>query len=105
MKKILIISLFTLIGLGSFAQSFVLDTTFTPFFDIRVGRSRIINSAYEDPNSGRLYLAGNFVSTHMGARFEGIVTYDSVGDLSFPFSFGGGSTSASGRRSVANRFE
>ena len=95
MNEILIISLFTLIGLGSFAQSFVLDTTFTPFFDIRVGRSRIINSAYEDPNSGRLYLAGNFVSTHMGARFEGIVTYDSVGDLSFPFSFGGGSTSAS----------
>ncbi|MFT6198642.1 MAG: hypothetical protein ACJAQ2_000409, partial [Vicingaceae bacterium] len=41
MKTILIIGLFILLGLGSSAQSFVVDTTFSPFFDIRAGRGTI----------------------------------------------------------------
>ncbi|MFT5666913.1 MAG: hypothetical protein ACI9DK_001101 [Vicingaceae bacterium] len=98
MKKQLIIILFILIGLGSFAQSFVLDTTFAPFFDIGAGRGRIINSAYEDVNSGRLYLTGSFVTSYTGSRFEGIVTCKSSGSFSSPFSFVGGSTSESIRK-------
>jgi hypothetical protein len=95
MKRIFIISLFILLGLGSFAQSFVVDTTFQPFFDIRAQTNPIINGIYEDQNSGRLYAAGTFVNNFMGNRFEGIVTYDSVGSLSLLFSFGAGSFNAS----------
>jgi hypothetical protein len=61
MKRILIISLFTLLGLGSFAQSFVLDTSFTPFFDIRNQRGSIINELVEI-NSGKLFIGGGTIN-------------------------------------------
>ncbi|MFT6167842.1 MAG: hypothetical protein ACJASF_002552 [Vicingaceae bacterium] len=96
MKRILIISLFILLGLGSFAQSFVVDTTFQPFFDIRAQTNPIINGIYEDQRSGRLYVAGNFSSNFIGRFYDGLVTYDSLGQLSLPFRFGNGSPFGNG---------
>jgi hypothetical protein len=103
MKKILIIGLFILLGLGSTAQSFVLDTTFQPFFDIRAGRGTIVNGLYEDSNNGRLYGVGNFSTTLGSSFFRNIITCKDDGSPSLPFSFVGFNSIGGIERYSANR--
>jgi hypothetical protein len=103
MKKILIIGLFILLGLGSSAQSFVVDTTFSPFFDIRAGRGTIIDGLYEDSNNGRLYGVGNFSTTLGSSFFRNILTCKADGSPSLPFSFVGFNSIGGIERHSVNR--
>lgn len=49
-------------GLGCFAQSYVLDTTFQPFFDFTDQHfpKPLISFVYESPSNSRIYVLGTF---------------------------------------------
>jgi len=86
MKRITSVVFLLIIGLGSFAQSYILDTTFQPFFDIRNQPNVRVSDIFEYQNSGKILVAGIFKNYYMGAFFEGAVTYDSIGGLIAGFS-------------------
>src|SRR5690554_1647264 len=60
MRKILIV-LLCLLSYSGFAQNktFIVDTTFKPFFDIRAQRYPYISDIYES-KSRKLYITGSF---------------------------------------------
>src|SRR5690554_897463 len=62
MKSLLITFLFSLsLTAGLLAQPLSIDSTFQPFFDIRSGIGKGgISDLWEDPNSGKLYLSGDY---------------------------------------------
>jgi hypothetical protein len=82
MKKILLSFIFTLLGLGSFAQSFVLDTSFTPFFDIRNQRGSIISELVEI-NSGKLFMGGGFTINFPNKTFDDVIAINQDGSFVF----------------------
>jgi hypothetical protein len=59
MKKLLLSSYLIFLGLGSFAQAFVIDSSFQPFFDIRNSGSASITDLHE-VNSNNVILVGRF---------------------------------------------
>ncbi len=92
MKKLLFTGLFLVIGLGSYAQSFLLDSTFQPFFDITKQRGALISDMHES-KSGKLYITGDF-SLQLPPQinsFNGIISIFSDGRRNFSFNnIGGG---------------
>ena len=61
-KTIYIIGILLGIGLSSFAQPYVYDSSFQPYFDIRLGTTNAgtISSVWENPKNGKLFISGNF---------------------------------------------
>tara|TARA_R110002049_G_scaffold254642_1_gene430116 strand:+ start:1755 stop:3248 length:1494 start_codon:yes stop_codon:yes gene_type:complete len=92
MKKITLVVFLLSQGLGSFAQSFVLDTTFQPFFDITKQRGALISDMYES-KSGKLYITGEFtlqLPPQLNS-FNGIISIFTDGRRNFSFNnIGGG---------------
>ena len=86
--------LFIILGLGSFAQSFVIDTTFQPFFDIRSGNDKgYVYDVLELP-SGNIFISGTFdfgVPNNQYHRGLTSVTYN--GNRNYNY---GGSSSGEG---------
>ncbi len=93
MKKLLFTGLFLVIGMGSYAQSFLLDSTFQPFFDITKQRGAVMNSIFENEITSSIYLVGTFKSYFNQIPYEGVVSYKRSGSLNFNFSSNIGGTS------------
>jgi hypothetical protein len=81
MKKFIFIFFTFLIGLGSTAQSFLLDTSFQPFFDIRNQSSVSVSDIYENVSDGRIYFTGNFEVFNGSTPFRGSICYRRNGNL------------------------
>ncbi len=92
MKKFLVIGFLLSQGLGIFAQSFVLDTTFQPFFDITKQRGALISDMHES-KSGKLYITGEFTLQlpPQGTFHENFIstTLNGYRNPSFTGTFGG----------------
>jgi len=85
MKKILLSFIFTLLGLGSFAQSFTIDSSFAPNFNIRNSPNTSINNIVEASIS-KLLIQGNFRLLHNNAVKKGIFSVSSNGNVVSNFS-------------------
>ena len=68
------------------AQSFQLDSTFQPFFDIRNQNGAQINDIHESKQNGKIYLAGNFKNFDAQSNYDGLVCYLKNGQLCNNFS-------------------
>ncbi len=84
MKKLLFTGLFLVIGMGSYAQSFLLDSTFQPFFDITKQRRAMIDDMIELP-SGNTIITGTFQINISNRSFTGSVSLKSYGSNNFNF--------------------
>lgn len=74
------------------AQSFQVDTTFQPFFDIRNQRGAQINDIYES-NSKKLYLTGEFdIGFPNGSLYRNLISIkiDGIRNIDFTGTDGGG---------------
>lgn len=76
MKKLLLILSIIILGVELFAQPLKLDSSFQPFFDIRssLTGAGVIYDVVENPQSGRLYLAGEFDLGGAGVPLHGGLT-------------------------------
>src|SRR5690554_3710125 len=88
MRKILIVFL-CLLNYSGFAQNktFIVDTTFKPYFDIRNQIAPSMSDIYENPTDGRIYIGGDFESYYGSTPYQGSVCYHRDGSLFNAYSF------------------
>src|SRR5690554_7846524 len=86
MKGVTTLFLLICLTLGLNAQPLSIDSTFQPFFDIRSGIGKGgISDLWEDPNTGKLYLSGDFKFYVGQEHYEGHVSLLRGGNYNYEF--------------------
>ncbi len=84
-SRLLLLLLILSLSGNSFAQRYVVDTTFTPFFDFYpMGKDGEIYNIWESPINGKLWILGDFDFTN-GVRHGGITSIDKDGSRNLNF--------------------
>jgi hypothetical protein len=93
MKISIVTIVLLIVGLGSFAQPFSIDSSFVSHFDFRSQNSPKVTRIYEN-NSGQIVMNGRFRFFNGPIQHAGIVSFNRNGSLNTTFTpnFGIGST-------------